>query len=44
MSTDPSANTIRTLLGDTLQGGALRAILILGGVSAVAALVTWLIL
>lgn len=44
MSTDPSANMMRTLLGDTLQGGALRAILILGAISFVGAAITWLIL
>lgn len=38
-----SDTILRAVLGDTLQTGALRAILILGAFSAVGAVVAWLV-
>ena len=40
---NPSDNAFRAVLGDTLQGGAMRAILILAGFSFVGAVVAWLV-
>ncbi len=40
---NPSDNVLRTVLGPTLQGGALRAILILAGFSFLGAVVAWLV-
>lgn len=42
--TDPSANALRVILGDSLQGGALRVVLILGAISAVGAAIAWLVI
>ena len=43
-NSNPTDNALRRVLGPTLQEGAMRAILILAGFSAVGALVSWLIL
>lgn len=43
-NSNPTDNALRRVLGPTLQEGALRAILILAGISAVGALVSWLVL
>lgn len=43
-NSNPTDDALRRVLGPTLQEGALRAILILAALSAVGALVSWLIL
>jgi len=40
---DSSDSMLRRVLGPTLQGGAARAVIILGAFSAVGALLAWLI-
>jgi len=38
-----SDSLLRTVLGPTLQGGAARAVLLLGAFSAFGALIAWLV-
>jgi len=40
---DSSDSMLRRVLGPTLQGGAARAVIILGAFSAVGALLAWLV-
>ena len=40
---NPSDTLLRTVLGETLQGGAVRAVMLLAAFSALGAIVAWLV-
>lgn len=43
LNVEASDGLLRSLLGNTLQGGAARAVILLGAFSALGAVIAWLI-